>query len=219
MAELEETLGLLAGQVWERTQELVLAPINNMDMLWLAIPLLIATLFMTMYFGRYKKEELGWNTAFGNTMVFLFVAVAIIREMYTQGGDSFDAIFAGGLYSALAAGLIAAGFLLMFFTYFHLLPKKLAFFLFSAPPINVSVYVVMSLVYADVSPDHLTALAAVVLLIFILVIAKVLKLFIGLIGLEEHIDKLEIPGGVIRAIAKEDEADLDDLEKDIKKKR
>ena len=219
MAELEEILAQLANQVWDRTLELVLAPVNNMDMLWLAIPLFIATLFMTMYFGRYKKEELGWNTAFGNTMVFLFVAVAIIREMYTQGGNTFDAIFAGGLYSALAAGLIGVGFLLMFFTYFHLLPKKLAFFLFSAPPINVSVYAVMSLVYANVAPDYITGLAAVVLLVFILVLARVLQLFISLIGLEERIDKLEIPGGVIKAIAKEDEAELDELEKDIKKKR
>ncbi len=203
MAEVEETLRELGNQVWERTQELVLAPVNNIDMLWLAIPLLIATLFMTMYFGRYKKEELGWNTAFGNTMVFLFVAVAIIREMYAQGGNSFSVMFAGGLYSALAAWLIGVGFLLMFFTYFHLLPKRLAFFLFSAPPINVSVYVVMSLVYANVKPDHLTALAAVVLLVFILVIAKLLKLIIGLIGLEAHIEALEIPGGVISIIAEE----------------
>ncbi len=207
MAELEETLRLLAGQVWDRTVELVLAPINNIDMLWVAIPFFIATLFMTMYFGRYKKEELGWNTAFGNTMVFVFVAVAIIREMYIQGGETFDAIFAGGLYSALAAGLIGVGFLLMFFTYFHLLPKRLAFFMFSAPPINVSVYAVMSLVYANVAADHITALAAFVLLICILIIAKILQFLIRLIGLEEHIDNLEIPGGVVKAIGKEEETD------------
>jgi hypothetical protein len=218
MAELEETLRLLAEQVWDRTLELVLAPLNNMNMLWIAIPLVIATVFMTMYFGRYKKEELGWNTAFGNTMVFVFVAVAIIREMYIQGGETFDAIFAGGLYSALAAGLIGAGFLLMFFTYFHLLPKRVAFFLFSAPPINVSVYAVMSLVYANVAADYITALAAVVLLIIILVITKILKLFIGLIGLEEHIDNLEIPK-VVKAFGKEVEADLEGLEDEIKKKR
>jgi hypothetical protein len=218
MAELEETLRLLAEQVWNRTLELVLAPLNNMNMLWIAIPLVIATVFMTMYFGRYKKEELGWNTAFGNTMVFVFVAVAIIREMYIQGGETFDAIFAGGLYSALAAGLIGAGFLLMFFTYFHLLPKRVAFFLFSAPPINVSVYAVMSLVYANVAADYITALAAVVLLIIILVITKILKLFIGLIGLEEHIDNLEIPK-VVKAFGKEVEADLEGLEDEIKKKR
>jgi hypothetical protein len=218
MAELAETLRVVANQVWDRTLELVLAPVNNMDMLWIAIPLVIATLFMTMYFGRYKKEELGWNTAFGNTMVFVFVAVAIIREMYIQGGETFDAIFAGGLYSALAAGLIGTGFLLMFFTYFHLLPKRVAFFLFSAPPINVSVYAVMSLVYADVAADHVTALAAVVLLIIILIITKLLKLFVGLIGLEEHIDNLEIPG-VVKSFGKEVEADLEELEKEIKKKR
>ncbi|MBU0527234.1 hypothetical protein KKE92_02030 [Candidatus Micrarchaeota archaeon] len=217
MAELEETIKLTAEQVWDRTVELVLAPINNMNMLWIAIPLVIATIFMTLYFGRYKKEELGWNTAFGNTMVFVFVAVAIIREMYIQGGETFDAIFAGGLYSALAAGLIGAGLLLMFFTYFHLLPKKLAFFLFSAPPINVSVYAVMSLVYASVAADYITALAAVVLLIIILIITKILQLFIGLIGLEAHIDNLEIPG-IVKAIGKEVETDLDGIEKEIKKK-
>jgi len=194
MAELEETLKQTAEQVWDRTIELVLAPLNNIDMLWIAIPLFIATLFMILYFGRHKQEELGWNTAFGNTMVFIFVAVAIIREMYIQGGDSFDGIFTPGLYGALALGLCIASGLLMFFTYFHLLPKRLAFFMFSAPPINVSVYAVMSLVYANVAVDHITVLASIVILVGILVIGRLLQLIIRLVGLEAKIEKLEIPG-------------------------
>jgi hypothetical protein len=219
MAELEETAKQLGSDVLDRTAELVLAPVNQIDMLWVAIPLLIATLFMTMYFGRYKREELGWNTAFGNTMVFVFVAVAIIREMYNQSGGSLESIFGNSLYTALAAGLVITGFLLMFFTYFHLLPKKLAFFLFSAPPINVSVYVVMSIVYANVSPDYMTALAAFVLLVIILVVARILQFSIRLIGLEERIETLEIPGGVIRALGKEEQANIEELEGEFKKKR
>jgi hypothetical protein len=187
---MEDVIRELANQVYTRTIELILAPLNNMDMLWTAIPLFIATLFMILYFGRYKQEELGWNTAFGNTMVFLFVALGIIREMFNQGGGSIESLFSSDLYTVLSLGLIATGFFLMFFTYFHLLPKRLAFFLFSAPPINVSVYVVMAIVYANVIPDWITVLAAVVLLFVILVLGKVLQLFLKLFGLEYRIKQL-----------------------------
>ncbi len=168
-----------------RLSELVLAPMRNLDMLWAAIPLLIATLFITLYFGRHKREELGWNTAFGNTMVFLFVAISLIREMYSQGG-SWDGVLGNSLYLTLSLGLAGASALLMFLTYFHLLPKRLAFFLFSAPPINVSVYVVMSIVYADVAPDWLTVAAGVLFLALIIVAAKILQLVVRLIGLEDR---------------------------------
>jgi len=175
----------LAQQIWGRTVELALAPLYNQDMLWIAIPLLIATLFMTLYFGRYEAEELGWNTAFGNTMVFLFVAINLIKEMYKQGG-SFEALFETRLYFLMTVGLAGAGMLLMFVTYFHLIPKRLAFFLFSAPPINVSIYVAMAIVYANVPTDRLTAFAGATFLILILLIGKVLHFLLGLAGFVEH---------------------------------
>ena len=203
MADLQELAMDIASRTWDRTMELVFAPLNQQDMLWTAIPLLIATLFMTLYFGRYKKEELGWNTAFGNTMVFLFVAISIIRKMYDQGGGSFDNLFSSELYTILSIGLIVGGFLLMCFTYFHLLPKRFAFFIFSAPPINVSVYVVMAIVYANVTPDYLTVLAALVLLVLILILAKIIQLFIAILGLEEKIESIGIPGGLVEFVEDE----------------
>ncbi|MEW6748393.1 MAG: hypothetical protein AB1295_01655 [Candidatus Micrarchaeota archaeon] len=179
-----EAMGL-AYAVQGRLIELLLAPLNNQDMLWTAIPLLIATLFMTLYFGRNRKEELGWNTAFGNTMVFLFVAINIIRTMYNYGG-SWESVMSNELYFTLSLGLAGASFLLMYMTYFHLLPKGFAFFIFSAPPINVTVYVIMTLVYADVPPDHLTALAGVAFLVLILIVGTLLKFLISIIGLADQ---------------------------------
>jgi hypothetical protein len=82
--------------------------------------------------------------------------------------------------------LIGAGFFLMFFTYFHLLPKKVAFFMFSAAPINVSVYVVMAIVYAGLPADYITVLAGFVFLILILLVAKILQLTLRALGLEYH---------------------------------
>jgi hypothetical protein len=205
-SELADAAAVLAGQVWNRFLELVMAPLNNQDMIWIAVPLLAATLFMTLYFGRYKKEELGWNTTFGNTMVFLFVAINLIREMYEQGG-SLESLFGNSLYFSLSAGLAGAGFLLMFVTYFHLLPKGLAFFLFSAPPINVAIYVVMSIVYASVTPDHITVLAGFVFLAAILVLARAIQLFMRVIGLEyiTPLEGLELPKGLVKRISHTEE--------------
>jgi hypothetical protein len=181
---LEVELVLLAYVVQGRLIELLLAPLNNQDMLWTAVPLLIATLFITLYFGRNRWEELGWNTAFGNTMVFLFVAMDIIRTMYNYGG-SWESVIGNKLYLLLSLGLAGASVLLMLITYFHMLPKRLAFFLFSAPPINVSVYVVMTMVYANVVPDYITALAGVAFLAVILIVGILLKFIVRTIGLAE----------------------------------
>jgi len=182
-AELMET----GEQVLVRTAELVMAPLDNQAMLWIAVPLIIATLFMTLYFARYKKEELGWNTAFGNTMVFLFVALNIIKEMYYENGvGDLENIYSNDLYFSISVGLIGASFFLMAVTYLHLLPKRLAFFIFSAAPINVSIYVVMAVVYANVPTDYLTVLAGVAFLVLIVIVAKILQLLLRVLGLEYH---------------------------------
>lgn len=181
---IEGDLSILAQAVYGRFLDLALAPLQEQQMLWAAIPLAIATLFITLYFGRNRREELGWNTAFGNTMVFLFVAINLIREMYRQEG-TWDSVLSNNLYLALSIGLTLASMLLMAITYFHLMPKRAAFFLFSAPPINVTVYVVMSIVYADVPPDFLTVVAGILLLAAIVVLTRVIQLLIRLIGLED----------------------------------
>lgn len=191
---IEQQAAETAGIIWIRFIELLFAPLRNQDMLWAAVPLAIATLFITLYFGRNRREELGWNTAFGNTMVFLFVAINLIKEMYKQGG-SLDSLFSNTLYLSLCLGLATTSLLLMFITYFHLLPKKVAFFLFSAPPINVTVYVVMAVVYANVPPDYITVLAAFLFLFVILVIAKTIQAIIRLVGLADRsagVEQLEV---------------------------
>ncbi|MBU0532286.1 hypothetical protein KKB44_02210 [Candidatus Micrarchaeota archaeon] len=225
VSELETTIIEIAYQVRDRTIELVLAPLNNEKMLWIAVPLVVATLFMTLYFARYKKEELGWNTAFGNTMVFLFVALNIIKEMYYQDGvGSMENIYSNNLYFSISAGLVIAGMLLAFVTYFHLLPKRLAFFLFAAAPINVSVYVVMAVVYANLVADYLTILAGIVFLILIIVVSKILQAILRFIGLEYEttIVSIELPEELAKRVMemeKEDEEKIKEMEREEEKKK
>ncbi len=163
----------LISQVISRLSELMTAPLVDQQLLWSALPLLIATLFMTLYFGKYHKEELGWNTAFGNTMVFLFVALDIIQHLYyLNGTGSWESVFASTFYTTVTLVLTLIALLFMLITYYHLLPKSVAFFLFSAPPVNISIYVLMTIVYVGVPADMVTLISAV---LFFLIILSVLK--------------------------------------------
>lgn len=174
------------AEILSRFVTIVAAPLDDPQMLWAAIPLLIATLFMTLYFGKYKQEELGWNTAFGNTMVFLFVSINIIQYLfYSSGSGGWSNIFNNEFYFSLTAGLAGAAIVLMLITYYHLLPKRAAFFLFSAPPVNVSVYVILAIVYSKVPADMFTLAAAVLLFAIIFGILRALQVLESMAGKPE----------------------------------
>jgi hypothetical protein len=174
--DLSETAIDILSKGWNRFLEMMLVPLDDPEIIWAAAPLIIALVFMTFYFGRYKGEELGWNTAFGNTMVFIFMAINLIKKMYFDTGiGTIDGILDNPLYLLLSIGLILAGFLLMFITYFRLIPKELAFFMFSTPPLNVTIYVITTMIYSDVPADLITLVAALILLVIILVVTTILK--------------------------------------------
>lgn len=165
---------------------LIEAPLVHSKMLWAALPLVIATVFITLYFGKYKKEELGWNTAFGNTMVFLFISISIVQYLYYSSGEgNWNNIFGNEFYLTLTLGLMGAALALMLITYYHLLPKKVAFFLFSSPPVNVSVYVILAMVYSQVPADEITLIAAVMLFILIFGLLKILQMLESMAGKPE----------------------------------
>lgn len=82
---LTETIGKISVATYNRIWEIVQAPATHSDMIWIIAPIVIAFLLMSFYFGRYKKEELGWNTAFGNSMVLIFATVDLLRHQYLEG--------------------------------------------------------------------------------------------------------------------------------------
>jgi len=168
---------------WTRFIELVEAPLNEPDMLWFAIPLLIATIMMSLYFGRYRKEELGWNSAFANTMVFIFVSIDIIRRMYESTTPySWMNIWDNPLYLMITLALGGFGILSMITIYYHLLPKQITFKLFWNLPVNIAVYVIMCVVYAGVTLDQYTVFAGILLFVVVWLLLKFLQWLQGLSG-------------------------------------
>lgn len=169
-----------AQSVWTRFIELVSAPIHFPNMIWIVTPLVVATLLMQFYFGRYRHEELGWNTAVGNSLVLIFVSIDLLRFVYGDTGVNSLDIKNIPLYNfkatviALVVG--AAGFLMMFTNFFHILPKKFSFFMSSSLPVNLMSYIAITLVYTSIPLDINTLLAAFVLFIILLVFFNIIQL-------------------------------------------
>jgi len=154
--------------IFERTIDIIKSPIINTEMLWLLTPLIIALLAMEFYFGRYRDEELGWNSAYGNALVLVFVSASLAKYIYMN-----ELYFSLVKLSAVAV-LIFTGLELMFIDFFHILPKKIAFGISSKIPINFLAFMAIILVYTELPIDKITLLAFLVLLIFLI-------LFIGLL--------------------------------------
>ena len=169
-----------------RVQEIILAPIIQTEMLWAVIPLFATLLLMTFYFGAHKGESLGWNTAFGNSMVLIFTSINLLQHLY--GNISIDSlVFNEDTLIALA--LMGEGIFLMFIDFFHFVPEKVAFYISSPLHVNLLAILGVIIVYSEtISLDFLTVLAVVLIYIAVGVALQIFKFFIP--SAKAHIERM-----------------------------
>ena len=151
--------------VWSRFLEILYAPKTNTDMIWILIPLILTILLLEFYFGRYVEEELGWNTAFANSLVLIFVSIDLARHLYYS-----NLLFTINTKLILAFIILIEGLSLAFIDFFHVLPKRIAFKLSSTLPINFIAFCCIILVYTDINIDFITISAFLLFLFFLVVI-------------------------------------------------
>ena len=170
----------VGNKVGDRFVELISAPGQHPNMIWIVTPLVIMLLLMQFYFGRYRREELGWNTAVGNSMVLIFVSLDLLRYIYGDTGvntlDVTNIPLHNFKATVIALVVGGAGFIMMFTNFFHIMPKKFSFFMSSSLPVNLMAYVAITLVYTSIPLDFFTLVAALILFIFLLIIFNILHL-------------------------------------------
>ena len=155
----------------KKSVEFVTAPKHFPEMIWIVAPLLITLLLMEFYFGRYSKEELGWNTAVGNSLVLIFVAIDLFRHIYGDTGFSLQLLADMSVKSFIATVIAIEGIWIFFIDFFHIVPKKFAFVVSSVLPINFTAYLAIVCVYSDILEPPttfnyiVTSIAAIVVFI------------------------------------------------------
>lgn len=144
--------------VLERFIEIITFPLNNPSLIPSLIPVLVGLLVLELYFGRYTREELGWNTAVGNATMLVTTSLTLIYEE----GLLYDIRSSGGI---VAFTILGVGLLILMLNFYHIWPKRLAFNISSAFVVYVLVYLTMALTYGDILIDANT-LAAGALVFF-----------------------------------------------------
>lgn len=198
----------VAPTLWERLSIIVGAPARYPEMIWILTPMIFTLLLMTFYFGRYRREELGWNTAVGNSLVLIFVSIDLYQRIYPDFNPLraflvfWRTLFAGGLGAEGILPGIVAGAIFMYAIvlltadFFHWIPKKIAFFISSGLPINVLAYFGIIFVYSRTAGHNILPLDGYSLCAFIL-------LFTALYIFLKFLQLIEPKSDDVKELAKE----------------
>ena len=73
--------------IFPRFLEMVFVTIQKKETLEILIPLMITLFLVQLYFGRNKDEQIGWNTAYANCIVLLFVIAHLGTYVYEKYGS------------------------------------------------------------------------------------------------------------------------------------
>ena len=109
-------------------REILSAPLRDLSILWLLAPVVLFWFILEVYFGRYKKESLGWNTALGNGLNLFWIVVISFRALFMDT----DLFSIDKLIFVIFITLYSAFIILISFT--HKVREKI-FFLFASPTI------------------------------------------------------------------------------------
>jgi len=91
--------------------------------LWVLVPILILWLVMEFYFGEYKQEKMGWNTALANGISFTWINIT-----------AFRLLFSGAIFSDFESRIILLtvfflyGTAVIFFSFSHVIPHRYAYY-------------------------------------------------------------------------------------------
>lgn len=150
----------------DRFIDLVTAPINFPDMLWILTPLFLTTIFIELYFARYKFEELGWNSAYGNVLILIFVAIDLFR--YLAVHNELTYISARNM---LVITLTLFGIVMTVANFLHFWSKEVAFGISGKLPVNFIAFMAVLIIYSNLPIDFVTLIASVgVMAMFVLLI-------------------------------------------------
>ncbi|MBW6461465.1 MAG: hypothetical protein K0B07_00225 [DPANN group archaeon] len=168
--ELVESLQLSA--ILSQIYFIISVPFFNSDILWTVFPLITTTIIIELYFGSHKEESLGWNSATANGLVLVYVGINIVKDLLDSGAFNTDL-----LGSQIALGILGMGGLLVFVSFFHILPKEIAFFISSGLVVHYLAFLGVVFIYTGIVYTELTLYAAILIFVALVLFFNIVKYF------------------------------------------
>jgi len=153
--------------------ELLRAPITEPSILWLILPLISLWVLLEIYFGKHKKEQLGWNSTLANGMSLIWVGLSITKTLFDNVVVNF------GERLIICLFIIFYGMIVIYSSYKHKFSPKVTFVMGSPNVIYPLGIFAVILGYGVVSITLSAILAALILffifIIILLIVRKVEK--------------------------------------------
>ncbi|MBT4135437.1 hypothetical protein HOD75_03880 [archaeon] len=159
------------------------------NVLWIVFPLLIATIIMLFYFEKYKDEKPGWNTHVSNSLVLLFVAMILFRQIYNIDGLGMINFVENISKFVVSLVILLIGIIILFLNFEHFLPEKIARYVSSPLTLNLIAYVVILYVFSEIQDGWGIFISLLIIFALLIVILNLIR--IPLRNLFEYIKKMK----------------------------
>ena len=146
-------------------------PVNNPEILPNVLPLVLGLVVMELYFGKHKKESLGWNTAVGNSILWISTGVSLYMTSTL-----------GQIQLYLVYGLIGLGVFVAYMDFFHKWPSTVAFVISSSAIIYTVAYMLVIVVKTGLPMNMITYQASAIFFVAVNVLFNFIQ------GLENDSD-------------------------------
>ncbi|MBU0471264.1 MAG: hypothetical protein KKF89_03495 [Nanoarchaeota archaeon] len=135
----------LLPDIFNKFFDLVGAPFIHPEMFWILTPVIIIWIIIELYFARYIREELEYESALDNSLFLLFVGVDLLRRI------SFEKLlFHDVLRTVIALLVVSFSLVLAYLDFFHVLKRKISFRVSSKFTISFVAYISIILTYSDI---------------------------------------------------------------------
>lgn len=151
-------------EVFSTAVSIFTAPIEYTDIVPIVLPLILGGLIVELYLGKYKREELGWNTAVGNAVVWLATGISLLVTEPLAGLEVQATFF-----------LILLGLFVGFMDFFHIWPERIAFFVSSSGLVYTIAYTIVVMIKTEIEVNTATLLGAGVFIAVIQAVFLFLK--------------------------------------------
>ena len=140
---------------------------------WLLAPLILFWLVLEFYFGRFKKEKLGWNTALGNALSIFWLIIISVMKMFEIGLKEYNT---ASLFFLLGICLYTIGIII--FTFTHKLKEDFDYLMASPTPIYFLSMIAVLISHGPLAINGIIMINFVILFVFVLLFGTILKHFI-----------------------------------------
>ena len=149
----------------EIIKSFILTPVKQPEILPTILPLVLGAIVIELYFGKHEREDLGWNTAVGNAIIWVTTGVTLIitTQSLSQGEEY------------VAYTLIGFGSFVGYMDFYHKWSETIAFLVSSSGIVYTLAYIAVILIKTDTPVNETTMKASAIFFIATMIAFKILQ--------------------------------------------